>query len=100
MMESVPARFNIADEFIGRPTREHPRKPAILGSERPDGSGGQATYGDLESEVNRVAQALRESGCQPGDRVLITLPDSIELVTSFFGTAKIGAIAVPVNSMA
>src|SRR5215469_186127 len=100
MMESVPAHFNIADEFIGRPTREHPRRLAILGGERPDGSGGQATYADLESEVNRVAQALRASGCQPGDRVLITLPDSIELVSSFFGAAKIGAIAVPVNSMA
>jgi benzoate-CoA ligase family protein len=86
--------FNIADEFIARPAREHPQNTAILGVER------QATYAELESEVNRVAQALLDSGCQPGDRVLIALPDSIEFIACFFGAAKIGAIAVPVNSMA
>ena len=86
--------FNIADEFISRPAREHPDKTAILGVGR------EATYAELESEVNRVAQALIDSGCEPGDRVLIALPDSIEFIACFFGAAKIGAIAVPVNSMA
>jgi benzoate-CoA ligase family protein len=86
--------FNIADEFVSRPSREHPDKLAILGVER------EATYTQLEAEVNRVARALRDSGCKPGDRVLIVLPDSIEFIASFFGAAKIGAIAVPVNSMA
>jgi benzoate-CoA ligase family protein len=86
--------FNIADEFISRPAREHPDKPAILGVER------EATYAQLENEVNRVARALLDSGCKPGDRVLIVLPDSIEFIACFFGAVKIGAIAVPVNSMA
>ena len=86
--------FNIADEFISRPAREYPSKPAILGVER------EGTYAQLESEVNRVARALLDSACKPGDRVLIALPDSIEFVACFFGAVKIGAIAVPVNSMA
>ncbi len=86
--------FNIADEFISRPAREHPDKSAILGVER------EATYAQLEMEVNRVARALLDSGCKPGDRVLIALPDSIEFVACFFAAAKIGALAVPVNSMA
>jgi benzoate-CoA ligase len=86
--------LNIADEFISRPAREHPDKLAILGVER------QASYAQVEIEVNRVARALRDSGCKPGDRVLIALPDSVEFVACFFGAAKIGAIAVPVNSMA
>ena len=86
--------FNIADEFVARPAREHPQKAAILGVER------QASYAELEFEVNRVAQALLDSGCKPGDRVLIALPDSIEFIACFFGAAKIGAIAVPVNSTA
>jgi benzoate-CoA ligase len=86
--------FNIADEFISRPAREYPDKPAILGVER------EATYAQLENEVNRVARALLDSGCKPGDRVLIALPDSIEFIACFFGAVKIGAIAVPVNSMA
>jgi benzoate-CoA ligase family protein len=92
--QSSSNTFNIADEFISRPAREHPDKPAILGVER------EATYAQLENEVNRVARALLDSGCKPGDRVLIVLPDSIEFIACFFGAVKIGAIAVPVNSMA
>jgi len=95
MNPSAPApHFNISDEFVSRPAREHPERIAILGVDR------EVTYGVLESEVNRVAQALRNSHCRPGDRVLLLLPDSLEFVSSFFGVAKMGAIAVPVNSMA
>src|SRR5580658_992580 len=90
----APTLFNISDEFISRPALENPQKTAIL---RPAGS---VTYAALGSVVNRVAQALRDCDCQPGDRVLIALPDSLEFVAAFFGAAKIGAIAVPVNPMA
>jgi len=101
MNEPGAARLNIADEFISRPARERPQELAILGEERRDlRRGGQATYAELEQEVNRVAQGLREMGCKPGERVLIVLADSVEFIASFFGAAKIGAIAVPVNSMA
>jgi acyl-coenzyme A synthetase/AMP-(fatty) acid ligase len=86
--------YNIADEFVSRPAREHPEKLAILGTGR------ARTYADLQSLVHRVAQALRDANCQPGERVLIALPDSAELIAAFFGAAKIGAIAVPVNPMA
>lgn len=72
----------------------HPQKLAILGTGR------ARTYGELEALVDRVAQALRETKCQPGERVLIALPDSGELIAAFFGAAKMGAIAVPVNPMA
>jgi len=91
---SPAAYYNIADEFVSRPAREHPEKLAILGTGR------ARTYADLESLVHRLAQALRDANCQPGDRVLLSLPDSAELVGAFFGAAKIGAIAVPVNPMA
>jgi benzoate-CoA ligase family protein len=92
--QSLADVFNIADEFVSRPAREHPDKLAVLGVER------EASYAQVEIEVNRVARALRDSGCKPGDRVLFALPDSIEFIASFFGAAKIGAVAVPVNSMA
>src|SRR5579863_7868079 len=86
--------YNIADEFVSRPARLHPGKSAILGTGR------SLTYADLESLVARVAQALRSADCKPGERVLIALPDSAEFFGAFFGAAKIGAIAVPVNPMA
>jgi benzoate-CoA ligase family protein len=86
--------LNIAQEFVSHPVREHPQKIAIVGVER------QATYAEVETEMNRVAQALRDYDCRPGDRVLIVLPDSLEFIAAFFGAAKIGALPVPVNSMA
>jgi benzoate-CoA ligase family protein len=86
--------YNIADEFVSRLARLHPQKLAILGTGRAQ------TYGELENLVGRVAQALHNANCQPGERVLIALPDSPELLGAFFGAAKTGAIAVPVNPMA
>lgn len=59
-----------------------------------------ATYGELAALANRVGNALLEQGVSRGDRVLIVLPDSAEFIASFFGSAKIGAVAVPVNPYA
>src|SRR5271170_2274661 len=89
----LPSQFNIAEEFVSRPAREHPERVAILGEPR------AITYGELAREMNRVAGALRRSGVSPGDRVLIVIPDSLEFIAAFFGAARIGAIAVPVNPL-
>jgi benzoate-CoA ligase family protein len=94
MASDIPPQLNIADEFVSRPARAHPERIAILGEPRP------FTYREVDEAVNRAANVLRDWGCKPGDRVLIVLPDSIEFIAAFLGAAKIGAIAVPVNSMA
>ena len=93
-MPASPDFLNIAQEFVTRPAREHPQKIAIVGTER------RATYADVEAQMDRVAYALQDYGCLPRDRVLIVLPDSLEFIAAFFGAAKIGALPVPVNSMA
>jgi benzoate-CoA ligase len=90
----IPALFNIAEEFLARPAREHPDRIAIRGEPT------AVCYSELAEMANRVGNALREWGCEPGDRILIVLPDSVEFIAAFFGATKIGAIAVPVNSMA
>src|SRR6185437_10267508 len=94
MLLEIPTQLNIAEEFVSRPVREHPECTAILGEPS------RISYAEVEAAVNRAANVLRESGCAAGERVLIILPDSIEFIGAFFGAAKIGAIAVPVNSMA
>jgi benzoate-CoA ligase family protein len=87
----IPAQLNIADEFIARPAREHPQRIAIIGEPA------AVAYAEVYAAVQRVARGLLDCGCQPRDRVLIVLPDSLEFIAAFFGTAGIGAIAVPVN---
>jgi acyl-CoA synthetase (AMP-forming)/AMP-acid ligase II len=53
------------------------------------------TYADLLERVRRGAGRLREYGIERGDRVLLVLPTSIELVVAFFATQWVGAIPVP-----
>lgn len=91
---AFPEFFNIAEYFLDRPAREHPRKTAILGVARP------VTYGELAELANRAGNALLDEGVAPSERVLIALRDSPEFIAAFFGAAKIGAVAVPVNAMA
>lgn len=94
MARELRAQWNIAERFVSRPARTHPDRVAILGEPR------AFTYRELEQAVHRAANVLREWHCKPRDRVLIALPDSIEFIAAFFGAARIGAIAVPVNSLA
>jgi benzoate-CoA ligase family protein len=89
----IPALFNIAEYFLARPAAEHPNRIAIVGEPAP------VSYGELAALADRVASALAREGIAPGERVLIVLPDSAEFMASFFGAAKIGAVAVPVNPM-
>ena len=51
-------------------------------------------YRELLDEVNRFAQALQRLGIGPGDRVLLALPNRPHWVVAFFGTLRVGAIAV------
>src|SRR5712692_8818047 len=90
----IPEPFNIAEYFFDARAAQHPQRLAIAGEPR------EVTYGELPALANRVGNALLEQGVSRGDRVLIVLPDSAEFVAAFFGAAKIGAVAVPVNSFA
>src|SRR5881409_1780281 len=89
-----PEKFNIAAHFLEDPAALDSERPAIVGEPR------ELNYGELGALANRAGNALLAQGVSRGDRVLIALPDSAEFVAAFFGAAKIGAIAVPVNPFA
>ena len=88
------ATLNIAERFVDAPAALHPDRIAIVGEPR------EVTYSELAVLTNRAGNALRAQGISRGDRVLIVLPDSAEFMAAFFGAAKIGAVAVPVNPFA
>ncbi len=56
------------------------------------------TYGDLEKQSNRVARALAKLGCEPGDRVALLLPKSIEALVAMFGAMKARCVYVPLDT--
>jgi benzoate-CoA ligase family protein len=94
MKLDIPSRLNIACWCVDRPAREHPEAIAILGEPSP------VRYDELSALTNRAGNALKMLGCEPQDRVLIVLPDSLEFIAAFFGAVKIGAVAVPVDPLA
>ena len=50
------------------------------------------TYGELFEKVNKLANALKKSGIQKGDRVGIYLPIIPEVAISMLACARIGAV--------
>src|SRR5207244_6613547 len=59
----------------------------------------EMTYRDVLAQVNRTGHALRRLGIRPEERVMLLLPDVPEFAFAFFGAIKIGAVAVPVNTL-
>jgi malonyl-CoA/methylmalonyl-CoA synthetase len=64
----------------------------------PDAPAFQMTYAELAALTNQYANALRNLGVQPGDRVSIQVEKSIANVALFLATLKIGAISNPLNT--
>lgn len=61
--------------------------------------GGSLDYAELTDRVRLVAGALRDAGVRPEQRVLLVMPDDIELFTAILGTIWAGAVAVPGSTM-
>jgi acetoacetyl-CoA synthetase len=57
-----------------------------------EGRSGTVTWAELERRTAAVAQALRERGVGPGDRVVGYLPNAGAAVVAFLATASLGAV--------
>jgi acyl-CoA ligase (AMP-forming) (exosortase A-associated) len=57
------------------------------------------TYGELDLEVRRFADAMLELGVERAERIGIYLEKRFETVVSSFGAAAAGAVFVPLNPL-
>jgi benzoate-CoA ligase len=57
------------------------------------------SFAALADLANRAGNALRDLGVAMEQRVAILLPDCPEFLAAFFGAIKLGAVAVPLNTM-
>ncbi len=73
----------------------YPQKVAVVEA----GTGKKLTYLELLMKVDRAADMYWEHGIRKGDRVAISLRNSIDTVIANYGLYKIGAIAIPMNFM-
>ncbi|MBM3348025.1 MAG: AMP-binding protein, partial [Betaproteobacteria bacterium] len=56
-------------------------------------------YGQAVGRAASIAQALREAGLAPGDRVLLALDNCPAFIDAWFGCALGGFVMVPLNTL-
>lgn len=78
--------------LLGELAARYGGRPALV-TER-----GAVTYGELHARTGRIAAGLAAQGIAPGDRVAIWLPNSPAWLELSFACARLGAIAVAVNT--
>ncbi len=59
--------------------------------------GAKWTFGQIKSQVDRLATALTRLGIAKGDRVGIMLPNCPQYLVSFFAVVRLGAIVANIN---
>jgi long-chain acyl-CoA synthetase len=59
--------------------------------------GAQLTFGEIRSQVDRLATALSKLGVSKGDRVGVMLPNCPQYIVSFFAIVRLGAIVTNIN---
>jgi crotonobetaine/carnitine-CoA ligase len=59
---------------------------------------GDLTFGEVDVAADRYARGLAAEGVQRGDHVAVMLPNCAEFVPVIMALARLGAIAVPVNT--
>ena len=96
----VPRHFTIAQVCCAR----WARRPATASRsavvwEREDGRQGRLSYGELQSQADRLSHALAKLGVQRGDRVAVVMPQRPETAVAHIALYQLGAVAMPLSML-
>jgi acyl-CoA synthetase (AMP-forming)/AMP-acid ligase II len=58
----------------------------------------QRTFGELRRDVWRAAEGLLARGVEPGDRVALWLPNTLDAAVALLAVVVAGGVAVPLNT--
>jgi amino acid adenylation domain-containing protein len=81
----------LVHEFLENCADRSPDKVALICEDQ------RLTYDQVEVQANRLARALLDRGLERGDRIVLYLPNSVELVVGIFAALKAGGVFVVVN---
>ncbi|MHA7649286.1 (2,3-dihydroxybenzoyl)adenylate synthase [Mycobacterium sp. ML4] len=76
------------DSILGDAAAQWPQRPAIIDGER------TYSFAELDAEADRIATALTDLGINPGDRVLLQLPNCCQFAVALFALLRAGAVPV------
>jgi acetyl-CoA synthetase len=94
----IPERYNIGVDICDRWAVAEPERLAIL-NVRPDWRLERITYRWLRETSNRLANVLRASGIERGDRVALMLPQTPEVAAVHIAIYKLGAVVLPIATL-
>ncbi|MDH3452704.1 MAG: benzoate-CoA ligase family protein [Gammaproteobacteria bacterium] len=90
----IPREYNAAVEFIDvHESAGRGAKTAFVDE------AGSYTYTQLAQRVNRAGNALRGVGAGLETRVMLCMLDTVDFSALFWGAIKVGAVAIPVNTL-
>lgn len=89
--------FNWALDFFDQQAKDN-HTPALWIVEE-DGTERKISFADMASRSDQVAEYLRLCGVRRGDRVLIMLPNRVELWEIMLAGIKLGAVLVPTTML-
>ena len=81
----------LLQDVVGAQASARPGATAVVDGDR------SVTYAELHDRALRLASVLRDRGCDPGDRVALLVPKSIEAIVGMLGSLHAGAIYVPLD---
>jgi len=84
-----------AFELFAGPLRDRPQHDALLSGVGKDMQ--HLSFGELERRVDHVAAELRRGGLEPGDRVLLTVPVSVETYVIMLALLKAGQVVMVID---
>lgn len=96
-VSDIPKSIDFEDlticEFLSRTAKRFPKRTALTFL------GKKISYAELDRLANLFANALIKLGVRPGDRVGLLMPNIPQIVISYYGIWRAGAVAVPVNPL-
>src|SRR3954465_6546086 len=90
----IPRDYNAAHDLLRR-NAARPDKVAYIDAV----GGGTLTFGQLEEQAQRFADALRARGFTPETRVLLAMLDTLEWPVVFLGCILAGVVPIAANTL-
>ncbi|WP_457939178.1 malonate--CoA ligase [Mesorhizobium sp. 10J20-29] len=90
------ARNHLFDGLLADKLSSPAARKALFATLPDDGR--RYTYGDVEDVSGRFANVLVELGVEPGDRVAVQVPKSIEAIMLYLAVVRAGAVFLPLNT--
>ena len=93
----MPDRFDqpffTLPEVLTNWARWQPEKTAVINMDR------SQTFLEFNKACNRIANGLKDRGLNKGDKVVVYMANSLEMLQTLWGVIKGGYVAVPMSTM-